>query len=148
MRVEAEHARLAPLKLNSLRAAWRSRFNEEPPAYVSRELLLLAFTYRLECEAKRDLNPSAKKRLTELSQRFADNPDYSPTPRAMPSIGSALVRDWNGVRHVVLVTPEGFRYLDRTYGSLTQVAKAITGQHISGPHFFDLTAPAHKRAAS
>jgi CheY-like chemotaxis protein len=39
---------------------------------------------------------------------------------------------------VVLVTPEGFQYLERTYGSLTQVARAITGQHRSGPHFFDL----------
>ena len=146
MSVETDYARLKPLRLNALRAAWRGRFNEEPPAYGSRELLLLAFTYRLECEAKRDLSPATKKRITELSQRFTDDPDYSPTPRAIPSIGSALVRDWNGVRHVVLVTAEGFQYLERTYGSLTQVATAITGQHRSGPLFFDLTAPAHKRA--
>ncbi len=147
MKAETEHGRLALLRLNALRMEWRSRFGEEPPAYASRELLLLALTYRLECVANRDLSPSAKKRLTELAKRFAHDRDHSPASRAMPSIGSALVRDWSGVRHVVLVTAEGFQYLDRTYGSLTQVATAITGQHRSGPHFFDLTGPAHKRAA-
>ncbi|MGE0830427.1 MAG: DUF2924 domain-containing protein, partial [Hyphomonadaceae bacterium] len=60
-------------------------------------------------------------------------------PRLNPAVGSALVRDWNGARHIVLVTLDGFQYLDRTYRSLSQVAKEISGQHQSGPKFFGLT---------
>jgi hypothetical protein len=129
---------LSALKLSELRQAWRNRFNVEAPRLRSRDLLLRAFVYRLESETFGDLKPQLKKRLTELADRFADDPSHDPAPRIAPSIGSALVRDWNGVRHLVLVTPEGFQYRDKTYRSLTQVAKAISGQHRSGPSFFGL----------
>ncbi len=73
--------------------------------------------------------------------------EFDPSPRLALSVGSALVRDWNGVRHVVLVTNEGYQYLERTYSSLTQAAKAITGIHQSGPRFFGLVSENGKRAS-
>lgn len=130
---------LAAFDLLGLRKAWRQRFSEDAPPYASKQLLLLALAYRLQVANYRDLRPAAKKRLTELEHLFRKDPEFNPAPKATPSVGSAMVRDWNGVRHVVLVTTEGFQYLDKTYGSLTQVAKAITGTHQSGPVFFDLT---------
>ncbi|MBS0385007.1 MAG: DUF2924 domain-containing protein, partial [Proteobacteria bacterium] len=77
-----------------------------------------------------------KRRLTEMAEKFAADAHFDPAPRTTPSPGAALVREWNGVRHVVLVTNGGFQYLDRTYASLTQVARKITGTHQSGPAFF------------
>jgi hypothetical protein len=81
-----------------------------------------------------------------LAQRYTDDPEFDPKPRLAPTPGSALVRDWNGVRHVVLVTNDGFQYLERTYSSLTQVAKTITGAHHSGPRFFGLVGEEGRRA--
>lgn len=137
---------LRVLKLEELRQAWRTRFGDRPPLFRSRDLLLRAFVHRLEIAEHRDCKPPLKKRLTDLSERFAVDPDFDPEPRIAPSVGSALVRDWNGVRHIVLVTNNGFQYLDRTYSSLTQVAKAISGTHQSGPRFFGLVGE-EKRAS-
>jgi hypothetical protein len=53
-------------------------------------------------------------------------------------IGTRLVRDWNGQRYDVLVTHDGFEFEGRPYKSLTAIAKAITGTHWNGPHFFGL----------
>lgn len=136
---EVDTDALSALKLNELRQAWRGQFGEEAPPLRSRGLLLRAFIYRLETKLFGGMKPHLRKRMTELADRFAVEPDYDPSPRVAPRAGSALVRDWNGQRHLVLVTTEGFQYLDRTYASLTQVAKAITGIHQSGPRFFGLT---------
>jgi len=139
---------LRALKLDDLREAWRTRFGDRPPLFRSRDLLLRAFVHRLEIAEHGDCKPSLKKRLTDLSERFAADPNFNPEPRIAPSVGSALVRDWNGVRHIVLVTHDGFPYLDRTYSSLTQVAKAISGTHQSGPRFFGLVGGVEKRVSA
>jgi len=137
---------LQSLRLAELRNAWRNRFACDPPQLRSRDLLLRAFVYRLDSATFGDLSPRLKKRLTDLAQQFEANPDFDPAPRRAPPVGSALVRDWNGVRHLVLVTPNGFQYLDKTYASLSQVAKAITGAHWSGPRFFGLIGEGLERA--
>jgi len=52
-----------------------------------------------------------------------------------------LVREWGGVVHEVFVLEAGcgYQYRDKTYGSLSEVARAITGTRWSGPRFFGLT---------
>ncbi|GAM96855.1 hypothetical protein U91I_00476 [alpha proteobacterium U9-1i] len=50
-----------------------------------------------------------------------------------------LVRDWNGKRFAVTVLDKGFLFDGKQFGSLTAVAKAITGVSWSGPRFFKLT---------
>jgi hypothetical protein len=49
-----------------------------------------------------------------------------------------LVREWNGVSHVVDRVEEGFVYRGRTYTSLSAIAREITGARWSGPRFFGL----------
>lgn len=132
---------ITSLNLPTLRQVWRNRFKCELPAFRSRDLLARAFLYRLEAMRSGDLKPALKKRMTELAARFAADSTFDPAPRVTPTPGSALVREWNSVRHVVLVTADGFQYLDKSYASLTQVAKAISGIHQSGPRFFGLVGP-------
>ncbi|QYU69212.1 DUF2924 domain-containing protein [Leptolyngbya sp. 15MV] len=52
-----------------------------------------------------------------------------------------LSRVWRGLRHEVYVLEDGrrFRYRDRTFGSLSEIAREITGTRWSGPRFFGLT---------
>nr|WP_321510244.1 DUF2924 domain-containing protein [uncultured Hyphomonas sp.] len=49
-----------------------------------------------------------------------------------------LVREWNGVTHVVDRIGKGFSYRGKTYRSLSAIAKEITGAKWSGPRFFGL----------
>jgi hypothetical protein len=49
-----------------------------------------------------------------------------------------LIREWQGVRHEVAVTAEGFTYLGEPYRSLSQVAHRITGTKWNGLVFFGL----------
>ena len=56
----------------------------------------------------------------------------------LPLPGSVLTRDYKGQRLIVSVLRHGFEYDGKVYGSLSAVAKAITGKHWNGYHFFGL----------
>ena len=64
----------------------------------------------------------------------------SKSPALQP--GGRLLREWNGVTHVVEVEEHGFTWRDTNYRSLSAIARAITGAHWSGPRFFGLTGTA------
>jgi hypothetical protein len=49
-----------------------------------------------------------------------------------------LIREWNGSSHVVESVDGGFVWNGKRYGSLSAVARAITGARWSGPRFFGL----------
>lgn len=132
------HHEIEDMSLAELRQSWRTQLGEAPPPFRSRDLLARALLYRLECRRHGGPKPALKRRLTDLAGQFSADPNFDPAPRVVPAIGSALVREWNNQRHVVLVSGDGFHYLDQVYSSLTQVAKAITGKHQSGPKFFGL----------
>ena len=63
------------------------------------------------------------------------------TSRQPPSMqpGARLLREWNGITHVIDVTEDGYLWRGTLYRSLSSVARAITGAHWSGPRFFGLT---------
>lgn len=52
-----------------------------------------------------------------------------------------LIRDWNGIRHVVSVRNDGrYEYNGKIYGSLSAVAREITGTRWNGKIFFKVKA--------
>lgn len=63
--------------------------------------------------------------------------------------GEVLERTFKGKTHQVARTAGGFRYAGKEYGSLTAVAKRITGyKSISGPRFFGTATASTKRGAT
>ena len=54
------------------------------------------------------------------------------------SPGVVLTREWKGVIHKVTVMAGGFQHLGKRYGSLSDIARTITGTRWSGPRFFGL----------
>lgn len=48
------------------------------------------------------------------------------------------MREWNGKLERVMVLEEGFAWNGRTFSSLSQIAKAITGTNWNGHRFFGL----------
>ncbi len=69
-----------------------------------------------------DLTPS-KQAAVPLTQAFERRTrDLSP--------GTVLTREWDGQHHRVMVLEGGFAWQGRTYRSLSEIAKAITGHQV------------------
>jgi hypothetical protein len=75
-------------------------------------------------------------------------PTSSLTPQAssLPLAGACLRRPYKGREIVVHVRPRGFEYEGAIYRSLSGVAKAITGTHWNGYHFFGIDNEGRKDA--
>ena len=116
----------------ALLAAWSELFGAPAPKGISRTFLrrLLAF----EVQARRQ--GCLPKRVTAALRRDEKAARRSATPTLKP--GGRLLREWNGVAHVVEVTAEGYLWNAARYRSLSAVAREITGAHWSGPRFFGL----------
>jgi len=58
-----------------------------------------------------------------------------------------LMREWNGTLHVVTIDEDGsIVWNGRTWKSLSEVARTITGTRWSGPAFFGLRQASPKTA--
>ena len=55
-----------------------------------------------------------------------------------PIAGTRLIREYQGVEHVVTVLQDGFEYEGGPYRSLSAIARAITGTRWNGWTFFGL----------
>jgi hypothetical protein len=101
-------------------------------------LLLHAFAYALQVKAPWRPIEGGQASPWRTRHRLPGRQLPSRAKGASLPPGTALTREWNSRRHVVLVEANGFRYQDATYASLTAVARAITGTHWSGRKFFKL----------
>jgi len=85
------------------------------------------------------LRQSTRRKLIDWARRRAaatEKPERK--PRVTLSPGTRLVRDWHGRICTVEVTEQGFLYAGQRYGSLSAVARTITGARWSGRRFFGL----------
>jgi hypothetical protein len=57
--------------------------------------------------------------------------------------GTSVIREYQGVRHIVTISEEGFVWQGKAYDSLSAIAREITGSRWNGPRFFGLR-PADK----
>jgi hypothetical protein len=129
--LDAVLARIAEMNIEQLRGCWRETFASDPPAAFSKDLLARAICYRLQEQAFGGLSASTGRQLRSLAK-----PDAEP-PRRI-KVGSVLVREHQGLVHEVLVVPGGFCWQGKTHGSLSTIAKMITGTSWNGPRFFGL----------
>jgi hypothetical protein len=116
---------------------WQSQYGRLPPKGVKRKLLARAYAHRQQLRSHGALKPTIRKQLLKLVRTGFETPSNSISKPAV-SEGNRLVRDWQGKTYVVDVIPEGFRWQDRTYKSLSAIATEITGTRWSGPRFFGL----------
>jgi hypothetical protein len=138
--LEAEIAQLRGLDITGLRARWHSMFRRKAPEHLPRHLLFKILAYHRQAEVYGDLDRDTKAFLDRLARRPDGisklNPDGPRPTRLRP--GTVLVREWNGRAERVVVLDEGFGWNDKTYRSLSGIARAITGTRWSGPRFFGL----------
>ncbi len=131
-------AAIKDLSLDELRTEWR-RLYRSPPPRLSLDLMRRAIAYRIQEKAIGGLSPASRRSLKQLTAQLASSGRVTTEPRQAARPGARLVREWNGRTYTVTVTEDGFDYAGTVYGSLTKVARIITGAHWSGPRFFGLT---------
>lgn len=124
--------------LGELRTAWLSRFNTNPPPIRSRDILLRLFAWRSQADATGGLDAVTERKLHEIARALERDGAYEPKIRRDLSASVVLTREWKGVIYRVTVTAGGFQHLGKRYGSLSDIARTITGTRWSGPRFFGL----------
>ena len=142
-------ARLAALKTTptpDLKAQWRELFATEPPPF-NRRYLESRLAYRIQELVYGGLKPETIKRLEALGEQLDGGNIITRRTRAdlKPIVGTRLIRDWQGAEQIVTVTNDGFEWQGRPYGSLSAIARAITGTRWNGWVFFGLKN--HRRTA-
>jgi hypothetical protein len=124
-----------------LQEAWQALTRLPRPTKLSRDLLLRMIADKLQQAALGGLPPAAKRKLAALARSDPLDKDAARNPLLRLKPGSKLVREWRGRTHTVLVLEDGFEHDGKRCASLTQIARAVTGTHWSGPRFFGLTKP-------
>jgi hypothetical protein len=136
--------RLAALKTAAtpvLKQQWRELFGKEPPSF-NRPYLQSRLAYRIQELAYGGLKPETRARLAALGEQLDGGNVVLRRIRAdsRPLPGTRLVREYDGVQHVVTVRADDFEYEGRPYRSLSAIARHITGTRWNGHAFFGLRA--------
>ena len=126
---------LETLGREGLIAAWVEVIGTPPPKKMSQGLMRSILVYDLQAREFGDLKPGALKRIKNAGREGARSTNRD---RGALKPGGRLIRDWNGVSHIVEVTEAGFVWQGQTHRSLSAIARAITGTRWSGPRFFGL----------
>jgi hypothetical protein len=128
--IDEQLGRLAAMSSAELGELW-ARLTNSPRPRMSPALLRLALAWEVQARATRGLSRGTQQRLDQLAAA------RTRTSPARP--GMRLVRSWNGVAQVVTVGEDGIiTWSGKSWNSLSEVARAITGTRWSGPAFFGL----------
>jgi hypothetical protein len=128
--LEESLARLGTMSSAELKDEWRS-LTKSPAPKISPKMMRLALAWEMQAKACGGVSRETTRKLDQLAAAKTRTSPVSP--------GMRLVREWGGKVHVVTIGEDrAIRWQDTQYRSLSEVAKAITGTHWSGPAFFGL----------
>ena len=158
LNIEKEVAALKRMTVDELRRKHVTVFGESNRS-GHKDYLVKRIAWRLQAQEAGDLSQRARRRAEQLANdadlrttapkhptddtasgiptRATTLPPTDHDPR-LPLPGSFVTRIYKGREIVVKVRPKGFEYEGEVYRSLSAVAKAVTGKHWNGYHFFKL----------
>ena len=117
----------------TLLAAWSDLFGSPAPRSIGKSHLKRFIAFEMQTRRSGGLS---KRVASALKCEDASKTAAAHSPSLKP--GGRLLREWNGVTHVVDVTEAGFEWKGESWRSLSAIAREITGAHWSGPRFFGL----------
>ena len=132
LEIDKQLQKLSEQSREDLIRQWVDTFNKPAPQHASLPMMRRILAYELQAKAYGDVTPSTNRRIKSI---LVPGPKSNHKAQA---IGTRLVREWNGVTHTVLVIEDGYEWQDRSYRSLSAIAREITGAHWSGPRFFQV----------
>ncbi len=133
-----EIAGLSQKTTADLKSQWHVLFGIEPPRRISRDVLVRAVAYRIQENVLGGLKPSTRRLLARVAADASARRPIEVTPQPTLRPGTVLLREWHGTEHQVVVREDGIVFQGKTYKSLSEVARRITGTNWSGPLFFGL----------
>jgi hypothetical protein len=158
--VAKELAALQRMSVSQLREKYAEVFGEATTT-GNRTWLIRRVAWRIQANAEGDLSERAKQRAAELARDSdlritapRERPAVLPMTRGgtrtgmlppaksddrLPPPGTVLTRKYKGGSVQAKVLANGFEYDGEVYGSLSAMAKAVTGSHCNGFLFFGLT---------
>lgn len=152
-----EVAALRKMTVQQLKAKYAEVFGDETRT-GNKAWLIKRIAWRLQANAEDGLSERARQRALELANdsdvRTTAPKQRSPelntvsistivtdaikTDPRLPVPGTMLVRQYKGRSLHVNVLQRGFEFEGEVFKTLSAVARAITGQHCNGYHFFRL----------
>ena len=136
-RLNKELAALVAMPPALLRERWAATGIDCAPA-VPTGLMRRLLAQRLQEKRHGKLPLLVARELEKAVARTNVEMREGPRPAVTLTPGTRLIREWNGKTIAVEVTDAGFVWNDRTYRSLSEIAREVTGAHWSGPRFFRL----------
>ncbi len=132
-------AALQAIPIAHLKQQWRELFGKEPPPF-NRAYIQSRLAYRIQELAYGGLKPETRARLEALGEQLDGGNVVLRRIRAdsRPLPGTRLIREYDGIQHVVTVRADDFEYEGRPYRSLSAIARHITGTRWNGWTFFGL----------
>lgn len=127
---------LDSLDLAALRQVWTALFPCPAPTHMPRGFLMKLVAQGLQEREIGGLPKALERALADALRVGA--PQTSDQAGDSLSLGTRLVRTWGDAKHEVIVLEDGFAYRGKAYGSLSEIARLITGARWSGPRFFGL----------
>ncbi len=126
--------RFSPVEIFQLdkqqcRIAWRMLLRVPPMKHASLLLMRRVIAYEIQCHQYGGLSRVAKNRLKSQSTHRKKLSTNLP-------IGTVLIRERHGKKHIVNVQEDGFLYNGQIYTSLSAIASHITKTRWSGTRFF------------
>lgn len=130
---------LSSLDNAALKAAWRAAFKSEPPRAAHRGFFIRFLANEFQVRAHGGLQKSSLKALSKFEQEMGSSrAELVAAGETRLRVGTRLLRQWRGSNHEVMVMERGYAYRGRSYSSLSEIARHITGARWSGPRFFGL----------
>ena len=159
--VVREAARLRDMTVPELRERYQEVFGEECRSR-HKDFIRKRILWRLQANGDGSLSERARRRAEELAAdsdvRLTAPPKTAPATgptkvaaihishdNRLPMPGTVITREYKGETITVHVLPDGFEYGGEVYRTLSAVAKAVTGTHWNGYHFFKLGRKGAKR---
>jgi len=142
--IETEIERIQGLKPEEARSLWEATFKRSVPKALTKDLLVRTICWDIQERAFGGHSPAMLRLLASYAKGRHVEADR--LRRLKP--GTEVVREYQGERHTVVITAEGFAWRGLTYPSLSAIARAITGSNWNGPRFFGLREEKDGKAAT
>lgn len=146
----AQITALNKLDLSQLIAKYEELFDGEKPVSTMKSYIKRRLAYRIQELASGGLSDKGQGKIQNLIKEFdpvnnkvfrPENPPVKKSAirnRRLPIPGTIITKKYKGYNIQVKVLEKGFEYMDKTYKSLTAIAREITGAHWNGYLFFGL----------
>jgi hypothetical protein len=133
-------SKLPELSVSELDTLWRTYLGGTMPKQLPKFLQSRMLAYSLQVQQTGGLSIMTSRFLDQaaIDIKAGREPSlpYPAEQRLKPGI--VIMREHNGVHQRVMVLDEGFAWNGKTFGSLSAVAKAMTGTNWNGQRFFGL----------